>query len=192
MLRQGGLGGVQAQIQMQALVAERGLGALHGADLVGYVDHVEVRLHDLRHLLQLVLIQADHAHAYQVGDVGADFIGNAAFFQRRAVLARELAQTFVAVFHAAFDLGYVDVARLRKNGLQQILEKDAGLLQGRALQRIEGVEGGFLACKMGGRRHAVVGAVGGDGHHRRAAGRCLPMVGSSAFTSLVAWCAPGS
>ena len=58
---QGALRCVQTQIQVQALVAERCLGALHRSDLVRHIDDIEQRLHCSGHLFQLIFVQADHA-----------------------------------------------------------------------------------------------------------------------------------
>ncbi len=130
MLRQACLGGVEAQVQVQPLVAEGAFGAFHGGHLVGHVDHVEVGSHGLGHFFQLVLVQADHAHPDQVGDVVPDLIGSVAFFQRRTVFAGELRDTFQAVLDPAFHLGDVQVGRAREDGLQQGDIRGAGILQG--------------------------------------------------------------
>ena len=148
MLGQRPLGRIEPQVQVQALVAKRSLGALNGGHLVGDFHHIKMRAHQVGHLFELVFIQADHAHPDQVGDVGGNFIGQVGLFQRRPVLAGEFLDALGLVLDPALHLGYIHLPGRGQQCRDQRGKRRAGLLQALQVLLVEGMETGFLPFKI--------------------------------------------
>ncbi len=139
---------LELEIEMQTLVAERGLRVLDGRDLVGDFDHLELALENRADLLDVVLIEADDAQADQVTDVVPDLVRRRAGFQGLTVFEVEFLDALLAVLQPRLDLGEGHRAELREQVREEADQRPAGVLQHRRIGVVEDTELCLLALEV--------------------------------------------